>query len=102
MRLIPEETSTLMMNTVSDLLSDESVSPFEFSPINARILSGEEEGVFAWIDVNYKLGVFSDGRSLTLQSQIKKFQRLIWIETEYASLFCSIWPTRTNSTFFSF
>ena len=65
MRLVPEETSTLMMNTVEEILSIEDACPFKFSPTNARILSGEEEGVFAWIDVNYHLGTFFEGRNFT-------------------------------------
>lgn len=45
---------------IDQLLSDPTINPFRYkSPDNARILSGEEEGIFAWIAVNYRSNVFT-------------------------------------------
>jgi len=59
MRLLLEKEGYDMIEAIRDILSNKSISPFRFlSRENARILSGEEEGVFAWIAVNYLSDVF--------------------------------------------
>ena len=59
MRMLLEESAHLAMEQIKDILSNRTINPFRFdSAENARILSGEEEGVFAWIAVNYLSGVF--------------------------------------------
>jgi len=61
MRLLLEDRMNVVMRHVDSMMSNSSFQPFLYtSPFNARILSGEEEGVFAWIAVNYLLGVFSN------------------------------------------
>ena len=37
-----------------------AASPFLFQSSWARVISGEEEGVFGWISVNYQLGLLSN------------------------------------------
>ena len=49
------------MNIVDDVFSNPDINPFTSNPSSARILSGEEEGVFAWIDINYNRGFFHGG-----------------------------------------
>ena len=61
MRLVPEEKATVMMKEVNDIFSNADISPFTSTPASARIISGEEEGVYAWIDINYNMGFFDGG-----------------------------------------
>ena len=61
MRLVPEEKATAMMKEVNDIFSKKHISPFKSTPSSARIISGEEEGVFAWIGINYNTGFFDGG-----------------------------------------
>lgn len=61
MRLVMEERMNLVMDYIDSLMRNSSFQPFHYaSSLSTRILSGEEEGVFAWIAVNYLLGVFSN------------------------------------------
>lgn len=56
MRLLPfAQREKLMLETRRYL----ETSGFLFHPQYARILSGEEEGVFGWMAVNYLLGNFN-------------------------------------------
>jgi len=60
MRLLSEEKMKQLMNHVDSILSDSSFNPFHYaSEYSSRIVSGEEEGVFAWMAVNYLLHDFS-------------------------------------------
>ena len=44
---------------INSLMRDSTINPFRYvSSTSTRILSGEEEGVFSWITVNYLLGSF--------------------------------------------
>jgi len=52
-----------VMEHIDSIMANHSFQPFHYaSAHSSRILSGEEEGVFAWIAVNYLLGVFSNDR----------------------------------------
>lgn len=53
MRLLLEEKATAVMDKIHKILSDRSKNPFNYELLNTRILSGEEEGAFAWITANY-------------------------------------------------
>jgi len=55
-----------LISHIDSMMRQSSFQPFLYtSGFNTRVLSGEEEGVFAWIAVNYQLGVFSNDRSMT-------------------------------------
>ncbi|KAK3092825.1 hypothetical protein FSP39_007653 [Pinctada imbricata] len=68
LRLLAEEKAIHLMTSIRDYLADNSKNPFMYLSRSVRILSGEEEGVFAWISANYHLGVFNSeqaaGRSI--------------------------------------
>ena len=56
--MLLEEKANAVMDQINDVLLQDDVNPFQYSPLNTRILSGEEEGVFAWISLNYLNGFF--------------------------------------------
>jgi Golgi nucleoside diphosphatase len=56
MRLVPTEKRELLMNRLRDLFSDKSFCPFFFQFDFARVISGEEEGAYAWAAANYLYG----------------------------------------------
>ena len=58
MRLILDSKADAIMERVNLILEDKDHNPFVYKEENTRILSGEEEGVFAWIAVNYLRGFF--------------------------------------------
>ena len=60
MRLLLEPKADAIMDYINDILLDRKRNPFLYEPINCRILSGEEEGAFAWMSVNYLRGYFSN------------------------------------------
>ena len=60
MRLILDVKADAIMERVDILLLNKDLNPFVYKSENTRILSGEEEGVFAWIAVNYLNGFFND------------------------------------------
>jgi len=60
MRLLLEPNADAMMDAADAVFLDTSVNPFMYTSLNTRILSGEEEGAFQWITVNYLRGFFSD------------------------------------------
>ncbi|CAG2235425.1 unnamed protein product [Mytilus edulis] len=51
-----------LMNAIRNVLQNKTLNPFVFNPSNVRILSGEEEGVFAWITINYLKDYFGSDR----------------------------------------
>ncbi|XP_061166201.1 uncharacterized protein LOC133175090 [Saccostrea echinata] len=65
LRFLKEEKAKNLMNTVRRVLSDRRINEFIYSERSVRILSGEEEGVFAWITANSHNGFFSANKSLT-------------------------------------
>ena len=60
MRVLMEDDAAEVMDAIDHVMSDRSINPFKYDPLNARILSGEEEGVFAWVTVNYLRGFFAN------------------------------------------
>lgn len=58
MRLLTADKAEAVMQHVDELLRDDKLNPFRYTYRNIRILSGEEEGVFAWLTVNYLNGYF--------------------------------------------
>lgn len=53
MRLVPFEKREKMMKYIRSLFSDKEFCPFYFQYDFARVMSGEEEAVFAWMGANY-------------------------------------------------
>ena len=60
LRLLDENTTRSIIHGVDAALSDVNVSPFLYDDEYVRILSGEEEALFAWITVNYLKHFFDD------------------------------------------
>ena len=66
MRLIKNLPSRdRIMETIRNFLSDRSKNPFYFERTMARVISGEEEGVYGWITVNYLSGTLMHASSQT-------------------------------------
>ncbi|XP_062579469.1 ectonucleoside triphosphate diphosphohydrolase 5-like [Saccostrea cucullata] len=63
LRFVEEEKAMNLMNSVRHVLSDKRNHKFIYSERSVRILSGEEEGVFAWITANYHNGFLSSNQS---------------------------------------
>jgi len=59
MRLLPSKEAADLTNKLRQVAHDKSVVPFKFVDRWARTLSGEEEGAFAWISLNYRNGLFT-------------------------------------------
>ena len=62
LRVLPEDDARSLMNAIRNVLQNKTLNPFVFNPSNVRILSGEEEGVFAWITINYLKDYFGSDR----------------------------------------
>ena len=58
MRLLLEDKANDVMDEINNILLQPDINPFKYQPLNTRILSGEEEGAFAWISLNYLNGFF--------------------------------------------
>ncbi|XP_061166213.1 ectonucleoside triphosphate diphosphohydrolase 3-like [Saccostrea echinata] len=65
LRFLEEEKAINLMNTVRSVLSDKRSHKFKYSERSVRIISGEEEGVFAWITANYHNGFLASNQSLS-------------------------------------
>lgn len=52
-RALPPAARALLMDNIRILLSNSTFCPFYFQLDSARVLSGEEEAVFAWTAANY-------------------------------------------------
>uniref|UniRef100_A0A0B7BDQ0 Uncharacterized protein n=1 Tax=Arion vulgaris TaxID=1028688 RepID=A0A0B7BDQ0_9EUPU len=63
LRFLSADDATNLIEEVKSVFSDSSVSPFIYKPAGVGILSGEEEGVYAWVAANYLLGFFDKNRS---------------------------------------
>ena len=64
MRLMLADDADRIMSRVDSLLQNASINPFKYQSSNARIISGEEEGAFAWIALNYLRDVFTHSKGL--------------------------------------
>ncbi len=53
MRLLLEPKADDIMDYIDSIMRNKTRNPFRYDSLNTRILSGEEEGAFAWISVNY-------------------------------------------------
>ena len=61
MRELPLGESDAVMAAVRAYLGDKKKNPFMFNDVEkARILSGEEEGAYGWIAINYLKGALKD------------------------------------------
>ncbi|ESO01483.1 hypothetical protein HELRODRAFT_174430 [Helobdella robusta] len=58
MRLLVKNADAAI-DQIRSVLSMKSFNPFKYKPENIKILSGEQEGVFAWVSVNYHKKVFA-------------------------------------------
>ena len=63
MRFLLQDKANEVSARVRQMLSDPNVNHFRLSALNMRILSGEEEGAFAWIALNYLRGYFNGSAS---------------------------------------
>ena len=59
MRLLGEQQAKRVLDEVVRLFSDKALCPFKFEPNNAQIISGQWEGIYAWITTNFLKGTFS-------------------------------------------
>ncbi|XP_013412284.1 probable apyrase 3 [Lingula anatina] len=58
LRLIDPVKGEAIFDEARKILSNKTLCPFQFSAGDARILSGEEEGMFTWISANYLIKYF--------------------------------------------
>jgi apyrase len=61
LRFLTADDATELVGKVRSVFEGDA-SPFKFKPEDAGILSGEEEGVYAWVAANYLLGFFSGNK----------------------------------------
>lgn len=67
MRLLHADEREVLLDHVRTYLSR---SPFYFRKDNAIVITGEEEGVFGWLAVNYRLGYLDHSGPLTANNTI--------------------------------
>jgi len=70
MRLVTYDKADDVMDFIRSCLSDASFSPFKHKQSSTRILSGEEEGAFTWMTVNYHNGFFDGNPNYDLLKSI--------------------------------
>ncbi|XP_078584929.1 ectonucleoside triphosphate diphosphohydrolase 1-like [Branchiostoma floridae x Branchiostoma japonicum] len=58
MRLLKPADADAIFDQINDLFLNTTFNPFKFERGWAKVISGEEEGVFGWITVNFLKGVF--------------------------------------------
>ena len=63
MRLLSPNQRRAILDKVKELLNDNSKCPFKFDSQDAQVISGEFEGIYAWITVNFLKGNFLPGIS---------------------------------------
>lgn len=83
MRLLLEHDANRMIRQIDALMSDARVNPFRYKSLNTRILSGEEEGAFAWIALNYIRNYFS--RKHNGNNGVTGYGRICIVMYEYIS-----------------
>lgn len=60
--MLPEVDAIALMTAVRRYLGNATINPFLYNPHTARILSGEEEGAYAWIAANYLRNFFGSNK----------------------------------------
>lgn len=58
LRFLDEDSTDNILKEVVLFMSNGSMNPFKYLDGYARILSGEEEALFAWISINYLYNMF--------------------------------------------
>jgi Golgi nucleoside diphosphatase len=56
LRTLPTSDRVRLINVVRRLFRDDAFNPFSFQDEQARVISGEEEGAYGWVAVNYIKG----------------------------------------------
>ena len=59
MRLLSEGDQNIVLDEVDKLLLDKVKCPFEYKSKSARVITGQWEGIYAWITVNFLEATFS-------------------------------------------
>ncbi|KAK0058635.1 nucleoside-diphosphatase mig-23 [Biomphalaria pfeifferi] len=60
MRLVKDKDK--LIENIKNVLKD-SINPFHYNSSNVKILPGRDEGVYAWVALNYLLGNFHSNKS---------------------------------------
>lgn len=56
LRTLPTSDRIRLIKTVRNLFHEESFNPFDFTDERCRTISGEEEGAYGWVAVNFIKG----------------------------------------------
>lgn len=56
MRQLPTKEREAIINEVRLWMSNKTLCPFYFEKDFARVISGEEEGIYGWVSINFVLG----------------------------------------------
>ena len=56
LRVLSPQSRGRLINVVRDIFSNKTLCPFQFEHDNARVISGEEEGIYGWAGANFLLG----------------------------------------------
>ena len=56
MRRLTKDKADAILDKVKKLFTDKNKCPFKFDPKDAKIISGEFEGIYSWITVNFLKG----------------------------------------------
>jgi hypothetical protein len=56
LRTLPTPDRVRLMNCVRELFHNTTFNPFDFEDERARVISGEEEGAYGWVAVNFIKG----------------------------------------------
>ncbi|XP_033735077.1 ectonucleoside triphosphate diphosphohydrolase 3-like isoform X2 [Pecten maximus] len=62
LRVLSENDAIALMTSARRYLGNSTINPFKYNPHTVRILSGEEEGAYAWIAANYLRNFFGSDR----------------------------------------
>lgn len=66
LRIYNVDVTERLLDTVEVFLRNKTVNPFLLPERNAvRVISGEEEAVYAWVTANYLRGFFWSNRLVT-------------------------------------
>ena len=86
--MLLEGKSNDVMSKIHILLSDKRVNPFTYKRIQCRVLSGEEEGAFGWLSVNYLSNFFQvDGTYLQLKEISSDTHQLHYIPLHHFTIY---------------